>query len=289
MEFSSRGFAYDALLMNRKFKVPAGELFQVSEISVIRSGEIEDHVQYCDEITYAVSGKAKMYSGDRCEEIHGGQIHYIKSGLQHKIVADDDLNFNYVCIGFMPNPENDDIKSFFDMRRETDWFIKDDDGSVRSLTLLFLNEFYMQDDQSRVMTETFFLQILIAVARIYRGNLNHVDKKSGSTSHYAVYNALRYIDAEYMHITGVKNVAKALSYSESYLSHIFSAKVGMSVKEYIMKKKLQLAAEMLKTNNLSIEKLSEYLNFNSSHTFRQAFKRVYSLSPSEYRKTYSKF
>ena len=58
---------------------------------------------------------------------------------------------------------------------------------------------------------------------------------------------------------------------------------------YIIKKKLQLAAEMLKTDDISIEKLSEYLNFNSPHTFRQAFKKLYSQSPSEYRKTFSKF
>ena len=51
MEFSSRAFAYDALLSNKRFKVPAGELCQVSQISVIRGGEIEEHVQYCDEIT----------------------------------------------------------------------------------------------------------------------------------------------------------------------------------------------------------------------------------------------
>ena len=42
--------------------------------------------------------------------------------------------------------------------------------------------------------------------------------------------------------------------------------------------------------NLAVtEKLTEYLNFNSPHTFRQAFKKVYHQSPSEYRKSFSKF
>lgn len=120
MEFSSRAFAYDALLSNKRFKVPAGELCQVSQISVIRSGEIEEHIQYCDEITYAISGRAKMYSEDKCEEIREGQIHYIKSGLYHKIVADDDLSFSYICIGFVPDLTNDEIKTFSDMRKDVD-------------------------------------------------------------------------------------------------------------------------------------------------------------------------
>lgn len=289
MEFSSRAFAYDALLSNKRFKVPAGELCQVSQISVIRGGEIEEHIQYCDEITYAISGRAKMYSEDKCEEIREGQIHYIKSGLYHKIVADDDLRFSYICIGFVPDLTNDEIKTFSDMRKDVDSFIKNDDGMVRNLALMFLNEFYIQDEQSDIMIKSFFLQILNAVARIYRGNLNYKDKKSASTSNYAVYNAIKYIDANYLSITNVRNVTKALSYSESYLSHVFSEKVGMSIKEYIVKKKLHHAAEMLKTDDISIEKLTEYLNFNSPHTFRQAFKKVYHQSPSEYRKSFSKF
>lgn len=289
MGFSSRTFAYDALLCNKKFKVPAGELCQVSQITVIRGGEIEEHIQYCDEITYAISGRAKMYSGDRCEEIREGQIHYIKSGMYHKIIADDDMSFSYICIGFIPDPLNAEIRAFLDLRDDTETFIKNDDGNVRNLVLMFLNEFYIQDEQSGIMTESFFKLILNAVSRIYRENRSYKDKKSTSTSNYAVYKAIRYIDANYRTISNVKNVAKALSYSESYLSHIFSEKIEMSVKEYIIKKKLQLAAEMLKTDDISIEKLSEYLNFNSPHTFRQAFKKLYSQSPSEYRKTFSKF
>ena len=63
----------------------------------------------------------------------------------------------------------------------------------------------------------------------------------------------------------------------------------MSIKEYVIKKKLQAAAQMLKTTNLSIVELSEYLNFSSPHTFSQAFKKYYLMSPSEYKKTDSKF
>ena len=288
MKFSSRGFAYDALLASN-FRLSVGKLFQVSEISVIRGGEIGEHIQYCDEITYAISGSAKIYSGDSCDEIHSGQIHYIKAGPMHKIIADSDSNFNYICIGFSPDSTNSDIKSFTDMRKETDFFIKTDDDSIRNLAMMLLNEFYIHDSAGRAMIEAYLLQILISAARIYRGNLSYIDKQSVSTSNYAVYNALRYIDREYMHITGVQDVAKTLSYSACYLSHIFSEKVGMSVKEYIIKKKLTVAAEMLVMDKLSIEEISEYLNFNSAHTFRQAFKRIYSVNPSEYRKVNSKF
>ncbi len=284
MEFSSRVFLYDYLVSNNKIIIPAGELFQVSELSLIRGGEIAEHVQQCDEITYAVSGRAKFYSNDLAEQITGGQIHFIKKGMKHKIVADEDANFRYICIGFNSNLCCEDIKAFFKMREQTGCFVKDDDGSIKRLTELLLNEFYMEDEQKNIMINLYLSQILISLARIYKGNINYIDKKSTSTSNYAVYRALRYIDREYMYIKSVKSVAKELSYSEYYLSHIFSEKVGMSIKEYITKKKLQTAAQMLKTTNLSINEISDYFNFSTQHTFRQAFKKEYFMSPSEYRK-----
>lgn len=286
MEFSSRVFSYDHLLSDKKIIISAGELFQVSELSVIRSGEIAEHDQYCDEITYAVSGSAKFYSDDKCEEITSGQVHYIKKGAKHKIVAGTDSNFRYICIGFNPNLTYENIKSFSNMRVETDGFVKNDDGRIRRLMELLLNEFYMEDEQNNIMINLYLSQILISLARIYKGNISYMDKKSSSTSNYAVYKALRYIDRECIYITSVKGVAKELSYSEYYISHIFSEKVGMSMKEYIIKKKLQTAAQMLKTTNLSIGELSDYLNFSTPHTFRQAFKKVYLMSPYEYRKSW---
>ena len=285
MDFSSRVFLYDYLVSDNKIIIPAGELFQVSELSVIRNGEIAEHAQYCDEITYAISGSATFYSDGRAEQVQGGQVHYIKKGMQHKIVSGAESNFRYICIGFNPDFACDDLKAFLEMRDKTDCFVKTDDGSIRRLTELLLNEFYMEDEQRNVMINLYLSQILISIARIYRGNINYIDKKSSSTSNYAVYNALRYIDREYMYITSVKSVAKELSYSEYYLSHKFSEKVGMSIKEYITKKKLQRAAQMLKTTNLSISEISDYLHFSTQHTFRQAFKRVYLMSPNEYRMT----
>lgn len=283
MEFSSRSFSYDILLSDNSLVVPSGEIFQISELSLIRGGEIAEHVQYCDEITYVISGNAKFYIDDECKDIGAGQINYIKKGLKHKIIAENDANFRYICIGFTADCKSDDISSFFEMRQNADYFIKDDNGTIRKLAELFLNEFYIKDEQNTKMINLYLSQILISVARIYNGNISYIDKKNSSTSNYAVYKALRYIDREYMYIKNVREIAKELSYSEYYLSHMFSQKVGMSIKEYVIKKKLHTAAELLCTSNMRISELVEYLNFSCEHTFRQAFKKMYSMSPSEYK------
>ena len=284
MEFHGRVFSYDYLLSDKKIIIPAGELFQISESSLIRSGEIDEHVKRSDEIIYAVSGNAEIHSGIICEKMHEGQVYYIKQGIPHRIIAGDDSNFRYICIGFKADISCETLSSFFQMRDEIDYFVKNDDGNIRRLTEMLMNEFYMKDAPDSIMINLCLSQILISLARIYKGETSLIEKKGTSTLGDALYKALRYIDKEYIQITSVKNVAKELSYSEYYLSHLFSEKLGMSMKEYIIKKKLHTAAKMLKETNLSIGELSDYLNFSTQSAFRQAFKKMYLMSHSEYRR-----
>ena len=285
MEFNSKLFSYEnSFFASGALKLPIGEIFQVSELSVIRGGEIAEHIQPCDEITYAISGKAKIYSDNDCTELSGGQIHFIKKGMCHKIEADINENFRYICIGFTANTDYADINEFISLTSPMNYFIKNDDGNVRILSEMLINEFYQKDSQSNTMINLYLSQILISISRLLKNDTVKNSKISNSTSNFTVYHTLRYIDREYMYITSVKSIAEKLSYSEYYLSHLFKEKMGISIKQYILNKKLMLAAELLKTSNLSVGEISEYLSFATQHTFSQAFKRFFKLSPTEFKK-----
>ena len=282
-------FLFDNIFISSEFKLPMGELIQVSEVAVIDSGEIMEHIQMCDEITYAISGKAKIYSGENCTEIQSGQIHFIKRGLKHRIVADDNERFRYICIGILPDYSYRDIKSFAELL-DDDFFFAEDDGDVRILAELLINEFYLRDTESDIMINMYLTQIFISLARILKNGGRTISRNNiyrQNTSQHTIYNTLRYIDREYINIKSVKQIAEHLSYSEYYLSHLFKEKMGISIKEYLTRKKITTAAEMLKTSNIGIEELSEYLNFTTAHTFSQAFRKMLFMSPTEYKKKYN--
>ena len=92
---------------------------------------------------------------------------------------------------------------------------------------------------------------------------------------------MRYIDREYIHLTSVQEIINALSYRSSYLSHIFKEKLGISLKGYLMQKKIAHAVDLLKTSRLNIEEIASYLNFASAHSFRRAFKLCTGKTPSQ--------
>ena len=284
-------YSFDAVLKRETITLPVGEVFQASELSIMRGSEIYEHVQECDEITYVISGKAKFYSDNVCHELRGGQIHFVKKGVRHKIIAENEENFRYICFGINPDFSHENIKDvaeYFD----TDSFMVADDGNVRIFSELLINEFYLKDHNSHIMINLYVSQIFIALARIIDNNGGRVRKNSYkySRKQFTMYHLLRYIDREYINIKNIRDIADKLSYSEYYLTHLFKEKMGISIKEYLIRKKIMMACELLKTTDMSITGIAEYLNMGTAHTFSQSFKKVVSISPTEYKNMFkSKF
>lgn len=284
MSVTSKVFSYDRSFPRGQMVTPAAEIRQIAELSVIRGGEIREHIQNCDEITLAVSGKATVYSGENVYEMTAGQIHFIRTGEYHKIVADPAENFRYCCIGYLPGKDAG-IGAFLDAIKDKRDFLVEDQGDIRSILERLIEEFYIRDEESNAMIHYYFCQMLITLYRILCGKSKEkLSKINTSTSNQAVYRALKYIDSEYLRIEKVAEVAQVLNYSEYYLSHVFREKMDMTMKEYILQKKLQMAATWLETSNMSITEISDQLHFAGLHSFGIAFKRYMGMSPSEYRR-----
>ncbi|MBQ8552442.1 MAG: helix-turn-helix domain-containing protein [Clostridia bacterium] len=287
MEDSNKQFLYDVLYPTTSLELPFGRLTQVAEVSLIRSSEIPEHTQISHEITYVISGEAVITSEDHTYYLCPGMIHFIKSGFRHKLVASDEDNFRFICIGYIPNIDCEVISSYNKEVHTVDHTTVNDDGTIRKLSEMLIDEMYSGDSEQHTMLDLYLKQILISLARLIRGRSapKRVNKASSS---FTLYHTLRYIDNEYMNITDIKGIAEALSYNEYYLSHLFKEKIGMGIKEYINKKKISDACELLSNSNLTISEISEKLGFASPHAFSQAFKRRCGVSPTSYQKTHIK-
>lgn len=69
-----------------------------------------------------------------------------------------------------------------------------------------------------------------------------------------------------------------------YLSHAFKDETGMSLSEYITRKRLDYAMMLLEKTNRSVSDISEKCGYASLAYFTKTFKRVIGMSPKEYRK-----
>ncbi|MEW9096026.1 MAG: AraC family transcriptional regulator [Clostridiaceae bacterium] len=85
-------------------------------------------------------------------------------------------------------------------------------------------------------------------------------------------------------IEEMKNIAEM---SESKLRRCFKATYGQTIYEYIRYKKMEQAIRFLSHDEMSIHNIATALGYESASKFSAAFKKVYGITPSTFRKSFN--
>lgn len=85
----------------------------------------------------------------------------------------------------------------------------------------------------------------------------------------------------------VSELAEHFGYNKRYMSYFFKTIAGVSLKQYIMQEKIELAKFLLCDTNDNISDIAYQLGFNDNHNFMKVFKKLVGLTPTEYRNAYS--
>lgn len=82
----------------------------------------------------------------------------------------------------------------------------------------------------------------------------------------------------------LNDLAKETGLSAPYLSKLFHKEVGITISQYIIKKRIEAAENLLKYSDYSCIEISNYLCFSTESYFIQTFKSYTKMTPKEYRK-----
>jgi two-component system response regulator YesN len=82
---------------------------------------------------------------------------------------------------------------------------------------------------------------------------------------------------------GVGDIAAAAGMSESYFSRLFKKETGLNVVDYITRRKMERAAELLGNPVTKVADVAGQIGIDNPNYFSVIFKRVMGLSPQEYR------
>jgi AraC-like DNA-binding protein len=81
----------------------------------------------------------------------------------------------------------------------------------------------------------------------------------------------------------VRELAAHVGISASRLEHLFKRDVGMSIRQFLMRRRLARAAELLRSTYARISDLHRIAGFTDHSNFDHAFKRQFGVSPREFR------
>lgn len=102
-----------------------------------------------------------------------------------------------------------------------------------------------------------------------------------------IIEAKRYIKNNLDKAISVCNIAERLYVNPTYFSRLFKNSTGEGCNNYIVRKKIEKAKELLKTTTMKIGKIADIVGYKDTNYFSLTFKKQTGLTPKEFREVNS--
>lgn len=97
-----------------------------------------------------------------------------------------------------------------------------------------------------------------------------------------------HIDSNFKDEIALETLSRKFGFSKSTLMNSFKKEYGITIKNYIIKKRMFVASEMLKNSHKSIGEIAELCGIVDQNYFTKIFTRTYGCSPTTFRKNNAK-
>lgn len=132
---------------------------------------------------------------------------------------------------------------------------------------------------SAALASAYLIEFLVCVSRAYYDTTDSI--KADVTENEKINQILLYINENLADDLSLDDLASRFYISKYYLSRQFKQFTGLSLYQYIMKKRLIVSRNMLRAGN-SVMDACLQCGFNDYSNFLKAFKREFGKKPSEY-------
>ena len=125
-----------------------------------------------------------------------------------------------------------------------------------------------------------FKMIMLNVARALERMRSEMANRDPE---YILSVVLEYVDKHFTENISQEELAARFRYNSAYFSRMFKKHRGENLSDYITKKRIDYAAELLLTTELSAEQISERVGYKSKPQFYNTFTRYTGKTPRQYR------
>lgn len=157
-------------------------------------------------------------------------------------------------------------------------YLQNLDLDIETLIELLLKEYLNKKEYSHVIIESLLTLIFSFLLRNYKEKSEHCNS--------VIAEIIDYIYLNYQTVT-MEYVAAHFNYHPKYLSALIHKQTGQSFRELIVNIKMQNSINYLMYTNHSIDQIVDLIGYKDKSSFYSLFKKVYGMSPAEYRKRYT--
>lgn len=232
---------------------------------------------------YVISGTGTLYADDSKGKT---QIYQIKSGQGFLLYpsqistyyADEKIPWEYVWIEF----DGLRVKEALNLTK----FSLDNPvyrSNSRDLSELLMNEMMYISHHSCESPFHLIAHLYLFFDILIKSTRTTDLKRSSRMSDYYVKEAINYIEQNFQNDISIDNIAELCGIDRSYFGKIFRESIGRSPQEFLINYRMVKATELLKLTSLSISDISSAVGYKNQLHFSRAFKKIYGISPREWR------
>lgn len=108
-------------------------------------------------------------------------------------------------------------------------------------------------------------------------------KKGNRLRDFYIHEAITYIEQNFHNDISVEDIADNSGLNRSYFGKIFKESIGRTPQEFLLNYRMMKATELLKLTGNSIGDVSSAVGYDNPLHFSRAFKKIYNVSPREWR------
>ncbi len=160
------------------------------------------------------------------------------------------------------------------------------DPNLEHIFKLLLSEIQAGNQNGKLFLENIVSVLTFHFVKNYsrEQTSNLIENVSGLTSK-ELEKALYYIDKNMAENYSIENLAEEFGVSKFNFIEKFKSSTNVTPHQFIIKKKLERSKNLLKEVSLSLTDITYMLNFSDQSHFSNSFKKMYGITPREFRKT----
>lgn len=158
-------------------------------------------------------------------------------------------------------------------------------GSLSPELSYTLSDYYIQSLESTASIPE-IQEIIYTMYQDYVSRV-HAMKQNSDVSRQ-IQESCNYIQIHSAEKLNIADIASQVGYAEYYFSKKFKKEMGISVKDYIKKVKVERAKILLRSETITIQEISESLAFGTQSYFAETFHKFTGMTPGEYKNSLHK-
>ena len=221
-----------------------------------------------DELIYVVSGELAIYEERNDFQLRSGEWVILRRGRLHGGLKEYPPDLSFFWLHFVGDDD------FLDR-------LPQHGRAVRPERLAdYCQNFIAEQQEKESDAESLFLLFSLIMRELQRSE--DVTLQQGSLSPLALA-AQKIIRLRYVEMLTTELLAAELHCNTEYLGRVYRLNFGETISETINRSRVEYAAKLLSSTDLSIKEILQQCGFNDPAYFRRRFVRHYAMTPGKFR------